>query len=148
MTRSDRTELLGSLLALTVLMNEDMDRGMRRLGLTPPRAHVIWLLVAHGPSTQRALAQQLAVSPRNVTGLVDALVDTGFVTREPHPSDRRATLVTLTARGRRTGSRMTAEHAEFAQLLFGELDDARLEVFGACLTHLTERLAAALGTPP
>ncbi len=40
--------------------------------------------------TQRALADALQVTPRNVTGLVDALADSGFVERAPHPTDRRA----------------------------------------------------------
>ena len=36
---------------------------------------------------------------RNVTGLVDALEGAGFVTRSPHPTDRRATVVSLTPQG-------------------------------------------------
>jgi DNA-binding MarR family transcriptional regulator len=43
------------------------------------------------------LAEAIRVNPRNITGLVDALVEGGFVTREPHPTDRRSILVTLTA---------------------------------------------------
>ena len=38
---------------------------------------------------------------RAITGLVDMLVGGGLVTRESHPTDRRATLVTLTARGKK-----------------------------------------------
>lgn len=33
----------------------------------------------------------LVAEPRNVTDLVDALERDGYVTREPHPTDRRAT---------------------------------------------------------
>jgi len=40
----------------------------------------------------------LHVAPRTITALFDGLVATGFVTREPHPSDRHAALVTLTER--------------------------------------------------
>ncbi len=61
----------------------------------------VWLLHQNGPSTQRELAEALGVSARNVTGLVDALVETGFVRRGPHPTDRRATLVSLTDPGPR-----------------------------------------------
>jgi hypothetical protein len=46
------------------------------------------------------------VSPRNVTGLVDGLAESGFVTREPHPTDRRATLVALTERARASKAQM------------------------------------------
>jgi DNA-binding MarR family transcriptional regulator len=34
-----------------------------------------------------------------VTGLVDALQAAGFVARSAHPTDRRATVVSLTAQG-------------------------------------------------
>jgi DNA-binding MarR family transcriptional regulator len=37
----------------------------------------------------------------STTGLVDALVDAGFLGRTPHPTDRRVVLVSLTDRGAR-----------------------------------------------
>ena len=84
----------------------------------------MWLLHQHGPSTQRELAEALGVSARNVTGLVDALVETGFVTRGPHPTDRRATLVSLTAHGAEVADR-TGRRAgrAFARPLFEEMSD-------------------------
>ncbi|MEN3610618.1 MarR family transcriptional regulator [Plantactinospora sp. ZYX-F-223] len=42
------------------------------------------------------LSQALKCTPRNVTGLVDALEAAGFVARSAHPTDRRATVVSLT----------------------------------------------------
>jgi DNA-binding MarR family transcriptional regulator len=63
------------------------------------RAYIIWLLRHWGPVTQRTLADALGVTPRNVTGLVDALQASGYVVRAVHPTDRRAILVTLTAVG-------------------------------------------------
>jgi Mn-dependent DtxR family transcriptional regulator len=77
--------------------------------------------------TQRALADATGVSARNVTGLVDGLVDTGFVTREPHPSDRRAALITLTERGAATADELVREQAVLAEALFGDLPDARFD---------------------
>lgn len=41
------------------------------------------------------LADALEVTPRNVTSLVDALEEEGLVKRQPHPTDRRATIVEL-----------------------------------------------------
>jgi MarR family len=80
------TEALDQILELVVLLNEDATQSLARDGLTLPRAGVVWFVHHNGPSTQRAIADFLKVTPRNVTGLVDALVETGFVTREPHPS--------------------------------------------------------------
>lgn len=49
--------------------------------------------------------------PRNVTGLLDALTDKGYVARQPHPTDRRATLVSLTDHGRTTIAKLRANAA-------------------------------------
>jgi DNA-binding MarR family transcriptional regulator len=78
----------------------------------------LWELHQRGPSTQRELADALRVSPRNITGLVDALAATGFVSRQPHPRDRRATLVHFTEHGAEVARRLESDQQEFARVLF------------------------------
>src|SRR5919202_4091143 len=53
-----------------------------------------------GPIIMSDLGEELGVTPRNVTKLVDELEAEGLVRRLPHPSDRRATLLELTEQGR------------------------------------------------
>jgi DNA-binding MarR family transcriptional regulator len=140
---------LEQLLELTVLVNDDMTRSLERDGLTVPRAHLLWQLHHRGPSTQRVLAQALSVSPRNITGLVDGLVATGFVTRQPHPTDRRATLVTFTEHGARTARRLEEGRGQFAELLFAEMTDEELAglVDGLAAVHGRLRAAIAAAGP-
>jgi DNA-binding MarR family transcriptional regulator len=92
-------DAMDRLFDLAVVLGDLMNRRLADHGLTPARAEVIWLLHRDGPRTQRELSQVLKCTPRNVTGLVDALEAAGFVTRNPHPSDRRATVVSLTRLG-------------------------------------------------
>ena len=139
-----RRETLDQLLELVVLLNEDMTESLAREGLTVPRAHLLWLLHHHGPSTQRRLAGALKVTPRNVTGLVDGLVASGHVTREPHPTDRRATLVSLTERAAATLAEMDAAHQRLSELLFGDMTERQYRAFVAGLAHVTDRLREAL----
>ena len=139
-----RRETLDQLLELVVLLNEDMTESLAREGLTVPRAHLLWLLHHHGPSTQRRLAGALKVAPRNVTGLVDGLVASGHVTREPHPTDRRATLVSLTERAAATLAEMDAAHQRLSELLFGDMTERQYRAFVAGLAHVTDRLREAL----
>ena len=138
------TAALDRLLELVVLLNEDMTASLARDGLTVPRAHLLWLVHHAGPTTQRALADSLKVSPRNVTGLVDGLVADGFVTREPHPTDRRATLVSLTERGAATLAEMDKSHEALADLLFGDMSGRELGAFAGGLDHVVGRLREAL----
>ncbi|HWG98215.1 MAG TPA: MarR family transcriptional regulator [Pilimelia sp.] len=146
MTDQSRFEAaLDQVLELVVLLGEDMTQSLARDRLTVSRAHVLWELARRGPSTQRVLADALKVSARTVTGLVDGLVATGFVTREPHPTDRRATLVTVTEHGARVTGAMHEGHRELADLLFADMPRQRFTHFVAgldeVLTRLRDRLA-------
>jgi DNA-binding MarR family transcriptional regulator len=135
---------LDRVLELAVLVNDDMTRTLARDGLTTARAHLLWELHQHGPTTQRELADALRVSPRNVTGLVDALVSTGFVTRQPHPHDRRATLVAFTDRGAATATALADGQREFAELLFAEMSPERFAGFVTGLDEVLGRLRQAI----
>lgn len=53
------------------------------------------------PRTLRDLAEQMGTDAPATTVLVDDLEARGLVKRQPHPADRRAKLVSLTAAGRR-----------------------------------------------
>lgn len=136
--------VLGQVLELSVLMNQDMTQSLERDGLTPSRAHLLWALHERGPSTQRLLAEALDVSPRNVTGLVDGLVATGFVTREPHPTDRRATLVCFTAHGERIAKKFDDGRDELADVLFAGMSERQLAGLEKGLGLVLDRLRAAL----
>jgi DNA-binding MarR family transcriptional regulator len=135
------TAVLDRVLHLATLVQADLARFEREAGLTRSRVHLLWVLGETGPTTQQALASALGVTPRNVTGLVDGLVTSGHVTREPHPGDRRATLVTPTALGRRTIEDLVASHADLARRLFGDVPAARLAIFDEVLSATVERFA-------
>ncbi|GAA1834178.1 MarR family transcriptional regulator [Luedemannella flava] len=137
-----RAGALDRILELSVLVNADMTQSLARDQLTVSRAHVLWELRHRGPSTQRVLADAMGVSARTITGLVDGLVATGFVTREPHPTDRRATLVTVTEHGAKITAAMESGQVEFASLLFDEFDAADLDRFVAGMDHVLAKLRA------
>jgi DNA-binding MarR family transcriptional regulator len=64
------------------------------------RGYLVLTVVAQGqPSSQLALAQQLAVDKTAMTYLLDELEGAGLVTRRPDPADRRARQVGITPKG-------------------------------------------------
>lgn len=69
--------------------------------LTAVQAKVLLTVQPGGAMTMRTLAAQLQYDASNLTGVVDRLEDMGAVRRQPHPSDRRAKGVVLTAEGKR-----------------------------------------------
>ena len=128
------------LMEIAVLIQADLVRSFAGTGLTTSRTHLLWELHRMGPSTQQALAAALKVSPRNVTGLVDALEAAGFVERGQHPTDRRATLVTLTERGSQTMAGMVRDRELIAAQLVADFGEDQLMQFGRSLDTVTGRL--------
>jgi DNA-binding MarR family transcriptional regulator len=67
----------------------------RRLGLAVADLDALEHLELAGPLPQRDLAERLVLTSGAVTQLVDRLERLALVTRTPHPTDRRVTLVQL-----------------------------------------------------
>ena len=146
--RDDRWEAaLDRVLLLTMLLSRDATTSLARMGLTEARAHLLWELRALGPCTQQALASALHVTPRAITALVDGLAETGFVTREPCPADRRAILVTFTELGRTTAQTLADGHRELARHLFADMPAEEFDGFGTGLSHVVDRLRILLAEP-
>jgi DNA-binding MarR family transcriptional regulator len=68
-------------------------------GLTAPRLSALSVVVFGGPLTVGTLAAVEQVRPPTMTRIVTALEQAGLVTREPSPTDGRATLIAATAAG-------------------------------------------------
>nr|WP_062395908.1 MarR family transcriptional regulator [Pseudonocardia sp. AL041005-10] len=70
------------------------------LGIGVAEAAVLGEIHHRGPLPPSALVVRLGIASAGVTALLDRLTVAGLVQREPHPTDRRSVLVTLTPRGR------------------------------------------------
>ena len=128
------------LFEVAVVLGDAMAQGLGAQGLTTARAELIWRLHEAGPMTQRQLSQVLRCTPRNVTGLVDALQSTGLVSRGPHPTDRRATLVALTDQGAEMAAAWHAERQQGTAALVGDIPHEQLAQFVTTLDSVLARL--------
>jgi DNA-binding MarR family transcriptional regulator len=109
----------------------------------PARLLVLVSLRRWGCVTMGVLAGRLARPKSNVTLLVDELEREGLVIRRAHPSDRRATLVELTAEGRRAATEHGAEYDREIARLFERLPEAeRTQLLG-----MVRRLVGLLREP-
>ena len=84
----------------------------KAMGLTPPRASVLSVLVFRGPVTMSALAEAEQVRAPTITRLIDGLERRGLVRRVNHPDDGRVQLVEATAAGKRLLQRGRARRVE------------------------------------
>lgn len=76
-----------------------LNRILRRnnaTGLGPGSVSALATLVRLGPTRLGDLAAREGVAPPTLTRIVTGLEELGYVTRQPDPDDRRATLVSAT----------------------------------------------------
>ncbi|HLN29501.1 MAG TPA: MarR family transcriptional regulator [Gemmataceae bacterium] len=112
-----------------------------KAGTTPARARLLAALQCQGSRMMSELGAELGVTPRSVTKLVDSLEAEGLVARHAHPSDRRATLVSLTDKGVLVGKESAlADHAA-AAWLYEQLGPADRQH----LARILRKLLATLG---
>src|SRR5262245_43589071 len=74
-------------------------RSLVEEGGTPARMRLLGVLHCKGPQIMCDLGEELGVTARQVTNLVDALEEEGLVRRAAHPNDRRATVIEITDQG-------------------------------------------------
>lgn len=116
---------------------------MREQGASMARVRLLNVLACDGPRIMSDVGETLGVTARNVTALVDALEADGLVRRAAHPSDRRATLLELTAMGSDLHGRVFDEHRQAMAALFETLlpaDQQRLlRLIGDLTAELSRR---------
>lgn len=93
------------------------------------QARALHVLKCKGPQIMSGLGDDLGITPRYVTILIDSMEHEGWVRRQPHPKDRRATLIELTDAGR---------------TMCGEIGDGHVEAAAELLRTLSPRQQQAL----
>ena len=115
-----------------------------QVGLSLGQEMVLLTLAEHEPRTMSELAGAAACEAPTMTSAVRRLEGAGLVSRAPDPADRRATLVTLTERGRQLLAPLQQGLGSLAESAVSQLSPD--EVVPA--VDLLQRLAAGLAPPP
>lgn len=84
------------------IIQSAVDGALKPHGLTFARYEALVLLSfsQHASLPMRVMGERLQLHPTSVTNIVDRLEKDGLVKRMPHPTDRRTTLVEITADGK------------------------------------------------
>lgn len=106
-----------------------------------PAHSAVFRHIAAGGSRLTDLAARAGMTKQSMAYLVDSLERDGFLALAPDPSDGRARLVRLTARGRRVWDALIALSAEAEAALAARIGAERHAAFRALLEEVNAALA-------
>jgi DNA-binding MarR family transcriptional regulator len=110
--------------------------------VSPSQSRALGMLRRHGPLRLGELSERLHIAPRSATEVVDGLQERGWCRRGPDPSDRRATVVSLTEAGRTLAEAIRAAQQEQARGYFAVLGTDERAQLAAILDRLIDAPAA------
>src|ERR1700693_4534377 len=100
---------------------------------------VLEMLLHKGPQPVNEIGRRVELTSGAITTAVDRLESRGLVTREAHPSDRRARVVWLTAEGAKQAARTFARHKTAMDVAAGGLSKTER----ATLVELLKKLGTS-----
>ena len=121
-------------IAEVIKLFRQMQRYVRRdspdvwmdLTLTVPQLKSLFFIANEDPTNLSKLATALKVTPSNVTGIVERLVQQGLVTRQENPEDRRVSLLRPTKQGEAVVDNLRERRTRYLSRILGQLGAGEL----------------------
>lgn len=137
------------LLACTNLVERRVSGDLRaQFDTTLPRFDFLSQLERNpGGLRMSEISRRMMVTAGNITRIADGLLAEGFITRKTEPGDRRASVVRLTAAGRRAFAEMARRHEGWIVQTFAGLSERERNQLYALLAKLKRHLAARESEP-
>ena len=136
----DRAPLRTLLMGVARLSRRAWSADLEPYGLSPHLARAMSVIAHAGGAGIRAaeLAEALRVSPRSATEVVDALDERGLAQRAPDSTDRRAKVISLTAKGIDLHEQIAESRRNRDDALFDGLDDGERRRLAELLRKVLE----------
>lgn len=112
--------------------------------ITLAQFRLLVVLFSRGAVNLSMLADQLDVNPSTATRMIDRLIASGLVSREPNPASRREVVVALTEAGAATVRQVTTRRRKEIARIVGRMPVEQRHD----LVEALEAFAGAGGEPP
>jgi DNA-binding MarR family transcriptional regulator len=112
----------------------EMAQTLKPTGLSIPQFDVLSTLTEQQGLSQSDLAQRLYVTKGNVSGLIDRLVEAGYVERRNAPGDRRSNALFLTPDGEKVAQEGIRRQKDFVAETLGKLAPGDLKLLDGIIT--------------
>ena len=122
-------------MALARRMRREHAESLAAWEVTPSQARALRVLSSSEEGMRPSgLADELRIAPRSATDVVDGLEARGWVVRTADPTDRRATVLTLTRDGRELVGRIEDVRRLASERVLDVLTDAQRRTLHEILT--------------
>ena len=111
------------------ILRPDAQFGWLTLDLTIAQLKTLLTVSRSGSTNLKDLASALEVTPANVTGIIDRLVERGLVSREENSSDRRMLVIKLTNEGKALLDGLSGVRVDYMVQALEKMDDDQLRSF-------------------
>lgn len=122
-----------------------LDGALVQAGGSLPTWTILLALLSNAHATQRDIARAVGLEGPTLTHHLGRMEADGLVARERDPSDRRAQVVRLSARGEDEFRRLRTTVADFDRRLRSGLDDDEVEQLRDLLVRLRAGVAGEAG---
>jgi DNA-binding MarR family transcriptional regulator len=133
-----RNRLCYSISKTGVLFRTMLEHSLAEYELLPPQAGILHILSGYGEYNQNHLGQEMSIDKASMVKFIDGLEKQGLVKRTTDPGDRRAKLVSLTAKGKRTQKKITELHQELEKLILKGFTDKEIETLRELMPRVLE----------
>lgn len=118
------------------------------IDVTMPQAQLLYMVVARPDMSVSSIARRFRVGLSAASGLVDRLVDHGYLDRHEDPSDRRQHLVSATPAGADIVERLRELDESLMHRLLVGLSQAELRALDSGIIALAEQAALLAADAP
>ena len=125
----------------------ELDAWMR-LNLGIGQLKTLFFISNHGSTTTGKLAAALGVTPTNVTGIIDRLLEKKLITRTGDTDDRRVILLRTTSQGEELVAELRQKRKERMAELFNHLTDKEATIVAQALKILVKAIEEQHEEPP
>jgi MarR family transcriptional regulator, organic hydroperoxide resistance regulator len=145
----EKTKLIKEIIEL----QREVDRSRRQptldvwmsLPITIAQLKSLFFISNQGSSNLGKLAAALGVTPANVTGIVDRLLEQGLVSRKENIQDRRMLLLRTTDKGEELVANLREKRRGYMSVILGHLSVEELTTLSQGLTSLVKAIETQKG---
>jgi DNA-binding MarR family transcriptional regulator len=103
--------------------------GIGKYQVSRAQIGMLFMVFYHKNTSMKDLASQMQISKSAVTQIMEPLIERGFISRSPLPSDRRVAILSLSSAGQKLLDKINTQRTESLRTAIGTLTDTELRTF-------------------